>query len=68
MVKSLASEGIKVELYDRKGEKIKAYYVGGATPDERGTYMIMENAEEPYVAHIPSWEGNLRFRFNHLLL
>jgi len=64
MVKSLASEGIKVELYDRKGAKIKAYYVGGATPDERGTYLIMEGAEEPYVAHIPSWEGNLRFRFN----
>lgn len=64
MVKSLASEGIKVELYDRAGNKIKTYYVGGATPDERGTYMIMENSDEPYVVHIPSWEGNLRFRYN----
>lgn len=64
MIKSLATEGIKVELYDKKGDLLKAYYVGGATPDERGTYMIMEDAEEPYVVYIPSWEGNLRFRYN----
>lgn len=64
MIKSLAGEGIKVELYDRKGTLIKTYYVGGATPDETGTYMILENAEEPYVTHIPGWQGNLRFRYN----
>ncbi|MEN0004252.1 MAG: DUF4340 domain-containing protein [Bacteroidota bacterium] len=64
IVKSLASEGIKVEIYDRSGTLIKAYYVGGATSDERGTYMILENANQPYVAHIPSWEGNIRFRYN----
>lgn len=64
MIKNLSSDGIKVELYDRRGEKIKTYYVGGSTPDERGTYMIMEDADEPYVVHIPSWEGNLRFRYN----
>jgi hypothetical protein len=64
MVKDLATNGIKVELYDENEELIKAYYVGGATADERGTYMIMEGAEQPYVTHIPSWEGNLRFRYN----
>lgn len=64
MVKDLATNGIKVELYDRDEKLIKAYYVGGATADERGTYMIMEGAEQPYVTHIPSWEGNLRFRYN----
>lgn len=64
MVESLATEGIKVEIYDRRGELMKAYYVGGATADERGTYMIRDGAEDPYVVHIPSWEGNLRFRYN----
>lgn len=64
MIESLATEGIKVEIYDKKGELIKAYYVGGATADERGTYMIRDGAEEPYVVHIPSWEGNIRFRYN----
>ena len=45
MVKSLAAEGIKVELYDRNNKLIKAYYVGGATANETGTYMIMDGAE-----------------------
>ncbi len=64
MIKSLASEGLKVELYTKNNQLIKSYYVGGATADERGTYMMLEGANQPYVAYIPSWEGNLRFRFN----
>ncbi|MCB0557731.1 MAG: DUF4340 domain-containing protein [Lewinellaceae bacterium] len=63
MVEALATEGIKVELYDKEGNLLKAYYVGGSTSDERGTYMIMEGAEQPYVAHLPFWEGNLSVRF-----
>lgn len=63
MVKSLASEGIKVEIYNKKGAKIKCYYVGGVTNDEKGTYMILENAERPYVVHIPSFIGQLRVRY-----
>lgn len=64
MVASLASNGLKVEILDRNGRELKAYYIGGSTPDERGTYMIMEDAEQPYVCFLPGWEGNLRFRFN----
>ncbi len=66
IVNDLAAQGIKVEIYNRSGELMKAYYVGGATPDERGTYMINDGAEQPYVTHIPGWEGNLRFRYNLL--
>ncbi len=64
MISDLAAQGIKVELYDEKDKLLKAFYVGGAPSDERGTYMIMENSEQPYVVHLPTWEGNLRFRFN----
>lgn len=64
IVKNLATEGIRVDLFDRSGDKIKSYYIGGSTPDERGTFAIMEGAEQPYVVHIPHWVGNLRFRFN----
>lgn len=64
MISSLAAEGIKVEILGKSGQPIKTYYVGGATADERGTYMIMEGSDNPYVAYIPGWEGNLRFRFN----
>ncbi len=63
IVKNLATQGIKVELYDKNNNLLKAFYVGGAPPDERGTYMIMEAAEQPYVVHLPTWEGNLRRRF-----
>lgn len=64
MIKSLAAEGIKVELYNKTNQKLKSYYIGGATADERGTYAIMDGAEQPYVVSIPGWEGNIRFRFN----
>ncbi len=64
MVKSLAAEGIKVEIYDRNNRLLKAYYVGGATADETGTFMIMEGAEEPYVTYIPGWTGNIRYRYS----
>lgn len=63
LIKSLAAEGIKVEIYGKGGEKIKSYYVGGVTNDERGTYMIMEGAEQPYVLHVPSFIGQLRVRY-----
>jgi len=63
MIKSLASEGLKVEIYDKKGQKVKCYYVGGVTNDEKGTYMIMEGAERPYVVHIPSFTGQVRVRY-----
>lgn len=64
IIRDLATQGIKVELYDEAGEQLRAYYIGGATVDERGTYAIMDGAEQPYVIHMPTWEGNLRFRFN----
>lgn len=64
MVTDLATRGIKVEIYDQSGKKMKAYYVGGSTPDERGTYMIMEGSNQPYVTSIPNWEGNIRFRYS----
>jgi hypothetical protein len=63
MVQSLAAEGLKVEIYNLTGQKIKCYYVGGVTNDERGTFMMMENAEQPYVVHVPAFIGQLRVRY-----
>lgn len=64
MIKDLATQGIKVELYDKRNNLLKAYYVGGGTADERGTHIMLEGANQPYVGHLSGWEGNLRFRFN----
>lgn len=63
MVKALATQGLKVELYDKDGGQLKAYYLGGATADERGAFAIMDGAEHPYVVELPAWEGNLTVRF-----
>ncbi len=63
MVENLSSVGTKVELYDQEGKKIKCYYVGGSSHDASGTFMIMENSNEPLVAHVPRFVGNLQNRF-----
>ncbi len=63
MIKSIAAEGIKVEIYNKENKAIKTYYVGGVTNDETGTYVIMDGAERPYVAHIPSMIGSFRLHY-----
>ncbi len=63
IIKDLASDGVKVEIYDLKGKLMKTWYVGGMTNDELGTHMIMEGSEQPYVCEIPTMEGGLRARF-----
>lgn len=64
MIESLSSNGLKVEIYGENDRLIKSYYLGGATNDELGTYIILENAEQPYIADIPDWKGNIRFRYS----
>jgi hypothetical protein len=63
VVKDMATEGIKVEIYAKNGKNIRTYYVGGTTSDDRGTFMMMENSNEPYVTHIAGFQGMLRPRF-----
>ncbi len=63
IVNELATIGLKVEIFGKENKKIRSFYIGGVTPDERGTYMIMEGSNNPYVMHLPSWEGGLRGRF-----
>ncbi len=68
VVKKIASEAVKCEIY-QKGELIKAYYVGGETQDQTGTYMIlidietMESSAKPFVTYIPGFEGFLTTRY-----
>ena len=63
MVKELAALGVKVEIYDRGGKKMKTYYIGGVTNDERGTVLMMDGSEQPYVAHVPGFIGQIRMRY-----
>jgi hypothetical protein len=63
MVKNIAANGITLELWNKDDKRIRRYYVGGVTNDERGTYAIMEGSEQPYVVHIPGFTGTVRGRF-----
>jgi len=77
VVTRLSSIGIKVEIYqtvhriDLWGmqlfprEKLtKTFYVGDNTRDLMGTYMLIEDAERPYVVYIPGFNGFLQTRFS----
>lgn len=80
VIKRMASIGIKVEVYQKAYrinifdkykffpyEKLaKVYYVGDVTPDNLGTYMLIEGAEHPYIVHIPGFRGFLTPRYSPL--
>jgi hypothetical protein len=74
----MAAIGIKVEIYQddyrinlfdkiklfRHEKLAKVYYVGDATQNNLGTYMLMEDASEPYIVFIPGFRGFLYTRFS----
>ncbi|MGY8989530.1 MAG: DUF4340 domain-containing protein, partial [Flavobacteriales bacterium] len=53
VLQNIATKGVKVEIFEGE-QKLKSYYIGGNTSDHTGTYMIMENAKNTYVMHIPN--------------
>lgn len=63
VVKNMASRNKKVEIYDRKGKLLNAYYVGGPSLNELGTYMLIEGAGIPYITAIPGFQGTLESRY-----
>ena len=63
VVKEMASHNKKVEIYDKNGKLMKAYFVGGPSLDALGTYMLMEKAKTPYVTAIPGFQGVLDTRY-----
>lgn len=63
MVKNLASQSVKTEIYNDKNELIRSFYVGGVTPDESGTYMIMEGEEQPFIVGVKGKDGGIKVSF-----
>lgn len=62
IVTLLAGKSIRTEIY--KGDKlVKVYYVGDATGDNMGTYMLLEGSSTPFICHIPGFYGYLTARF-----
>ncbi len=63
-MRNLAASGVKVELYENGHSKPDlVYYVGGSTPDELGTFMLLDGEEDPYITHIPGFAGYLSVRY-----
>lgn len=63
VVKLLAGLATKVEVYDRKGNKMRAFYVAGQGPNYHGSYMILEGAQQPYLVEIQGFDGYLTPRY-----
>ena len=58
----ILNTSIKVMIY--KGDELmKVYYVGSETRDYLGTYMCIENADEPMITEIPGFNGFLTPRY-----
>lgn len=78
VVRRMASIARKVEIYQEvyrinlfgkiklfPHEKLtRTYYVGDATQDNMGTYMLMEGASQPYVVFLPRLRGFIYSRFS----
>jgi len=77
VIKRLASSSVKIEIYQIvprinlfnlvklfPGEKLtKVYYVGTATPDNMGSFMLMEGSDTPFVVYLPGFKGYVSARF-----
>lgn len=63
VIKNLAADHIKVELYIH-GNIDKVYFVGGGTQDDMGTYMWIENSDVPFICEVPGFQGVLTPQFS----
>lgn len=67
IIKSIATQGTKVEVYQGEGKPSKIYYIGNSTMDQTGTYMLLETegvkSTVPFIMHIPGFRGFLNSRF-----
>ena len=62
VIKDLSSRSVKIEIFE-DDELSRSYYVGGKTNDQKGTFMVMDGADNPYITHIPGFTGYLSIRY-----
>lgn len=80
IVKQLAVNSTKVEVYQIEPrinlfnriklfpheKRTKVFYVGDATKDSSGTFMLKEGADKAYIVYIPGFRGFITTRFTAL--
>lgn len=62
VVANMATDGVKAEFYVGD-DCVKTIYVGSSTPDQLGTFMMIEGSSTPFVTHIQGFVGYLSPRF-----
>jgi len=81
VIRELSVNSVKVEIYQQDylidlfhlirlfpHEKLtKVYYVGGATMNNRGSYMLMEGSSVPFVTWIPGFRGFVSPRYSPMI-
>ncbi len=64
VVKELATNGVKIEIYQKHNKKpCKTYTIGNNTANHSGTYMLLENSNQPYIMHIIGFNGIMGPRY-----
>lgn len=66
VLKQLATGAVQVEIYT-DGSLEHKYYVGGSTMDGLGTFMLLDGVEDPFIVHIPGFDGYLTVRYNPIM-
>jgi hypothetical protein len=66
--KTILTHHKKIEIF-QNGMLAKTWYVGNATRDHEGTYMLLKDpvlgkSPEPYIMYLPNMHGNLLDRFS----
>lgn len=62
VLKNINVSGREVQVF-QNGKLVKHFFVGGETPDQNGTYMMIKGASQPYTVHIQGFNGYLSTRF-----
>jgi len=59
MLHSLATNKVKVELYDKDKHILQKFYVGAPANDGNSTFFIKEDSNEPHLVGVPGFVGTI---------
>ena len=64
VIQDLATNGVKIEIYQNREQKpTRIYTIGSNTSNHSGTYMLLKDQEQPYIMHIVGFNGILGPRY-----
>jgi hypothetical protein len=69
VVQKLVESAVKCDIYEN-GKLSKSYYVGGATPDNMGTYMVLIDEKtqapkgSPFITYVPGYNSSITAHYS----